>query len=74
MVGKRLVRSGIRFEKVVTAIPPYKKRPILMGVIKSTWLFYFKNKNLKRTTPKGLNVKRSNERSEIIAPGGTWGS
>jgi len=24
-------------------------------------------------TPKGLNVKRSNERSEIIAPGATWG-
>ncbi|EDN72351.1 hypothetical protein BGS_0223 [Beggiatoa sp. SS] len=31
-------------------------------------------KNLKRATPKGLNVRRSNERSEIIAPGGTWGS
>jgi hypothetical protein len=24
-------------------------------------------------TLKGLNMKRSNERSEIIAPGGTWG-
>ncbi|RKZ89175.1 MAG: hypothetical protein DRR16_03030, partial [Candidatus Parabeggiatoa sp. nov. 3] len=30
-------------------------------------------KTLKHTTPKGLNVKRSNERSEIIAPGGNLG-
>jgi len=26
------------------------------------------------STLKGLNMKRSNERSEIIAPGETWGT
>jgi hypothetical protein len=29
--------------------------------------------NKKAPTLKGLNMKRSNERSEIIAPGETWG-
>jgi hypothetical protein len=29
---------------------------------------------VKATTPKGLNMKRSNERSEIIATGETCGS
>jgi hypothetical protein len=29
---------------------------------------------INRTTPTGLNVKLRSERSEIIAPGGTWSS
>jgi hypothetical protein len=45
-------------------------------VIDKSWTSIYsllKGRGGPNPTLKGLNVKRSNERSEIIAPGETWG-